>query len=207
MNFQGENPSELGLETYVKRVVVRLRDAIQPDESHGEPPLMPILDRYNPLGTTADVDFKTTRPCFPTFFSHINQVVADTETWEQSAAFRLEMAVRHGLVKFYARNDHLGLAIPYEYMDIAHSYEPDYLVRLANDTTLLLEVKGYEDNQTASKHDAARRWISAVNNWGQLGRWDLHVCLNPQMLERELEYVSKAIALPVAGTAAASTSC
>ena len=195
VDFQGENPSELGLETYVKRVVVRLRDAIHPDETQGEPPLMPILNRYMPFGTTAEVDFKTTRPCFATSLSHINQVVADTESWEQSAAFRIEMAARRGLLKYYARNDHLGLTIPYEYMDIAHSYEPDYLVRLADDTTLLLEVKGYEDNQTAAKHDAARRWISAVNNWAQLGRWDLHICRNPQMLEKELEFRAKESAI------------
>lgn len=52
------------------------------------------LNRYKPFGTTADVDFKTTKPCFPAVVSHINQVVADTQQWEQSAAFRLEMAAR-----------------------------------------------------------------------------------------------------------------
>ena len=30
--------------------------------------------------------------------------------------------------------------------------------------------------------------VSAVNNWGKLGKWDLHVCRNPQVLERELQY-------------------
>jgi type III restriction enzyme len=107
------------------------------------------------------------------------------------------MAGRQGLVKFYARNDHLGLTIPYDYLDIAHNYEPDYLARLPDETTLLLEIKGYEDNQTAAKHDAARRWVSAVNTWGQLGRWDLHICRNPQMLEKELQFrVTKTSALP-----------
>ena len=50
------------------------------------------------------------------------------------------------------------------------------------------EIKGEEDNRDKSKYDAAQRWISAVNNWGQLGRWDQHVCRNPQMLEKELEF-------------------
>jgi hypothetical protein len=27
------------------------------------------------------------------------------------------------------------------------------------------------------------------NNWGQLGRWDFHVCHNPQLLEKELAYL------------------
>jgi type III restriction enzyme len=37
-----------------------------------------------------------------------------------------------------------------------------------------------------AKHEAARRWVAAVNNWGKLGRWAFHVCRDPQMLEREL---------------------
>jgi type III restriction enzyme len=101
------------------------------------------------------------------------------------------MAAKHGLVLFYAKNDHLDLLIPYEYFGVEHNYIPDYLVRMANGVTLLLEIKGQEDNQDNAKHDSARRWISAVNNWGKLGAWDLHVCRNPQMLERELEYVLK----------------
>jgi type III restriction enzyme len=45
--------------------------------------------------------------------------------------------------------------------------------------------------QDRAKHQAARRWVSAVNNWGQLGRWDFHVCKDPQMLGRELEWLKK----------------
>lgn len=186
VNFQGEHPSELGLEKYVMRIVERLRDRIEPDESQGEPPLMPVLNRYKAFGTTADVEFKTTKPCFPTVVSHINQVVADTGQWEQSAAFRLEMAARRGLVRCYAKNDRLGLMIPYEYLGVSHNYVPDYIVRLANGVMLLLEIKGMEDNQDKAKHDAARRWISAVNNLGQFGRWDMHVCRSPQTLEKQL---------------------
>jgi type III restriction enzyme len=76
--------------------------------------------------------------------------------------------------------------IAYEYLGIGHNYVPDYIVQLANGLTLMLEIKGMEDNQDKAKHDAARRWISAVNNSGQFGRWDLHVCRSPQMLEKQL---------------------
>src|SRR6185312_10739263 len=189
VDFQGTNPSELGLERYSKRIIERLLARIEPDESQGEPPLMPILNRYRPQGTTADVEFKTTRPCYPTFASHINQVVADTLQWEQSAAFHLEAAVHRDLVQCYAKNDHLGLMIPYEYLGVAHNYEPDFLIRLASGEMLLLEIKGQEDNKDKAKHDAAKRWISAVNNWGKLGHWGMHVCRNPNLLERELEYI------------------
>src|SRR5439155_12804608 len=83
-----------------------------------------------------------------------------------------------------------GLTIPYEYMGIDHGYEPDFLVRLQNGATVVLEIKGFEDDQTKAKHTAAKRWVEAVNNWGQLGMWVFHVCRNPQLLDRELEYLA-----------------
>jgi type III restriction enzyme len=188
VNRQGCHPCELGLEKYVQRLVERLRDGIVPDDTEGEAPLMPIINRYKPIGSTAEVDFKTTRPCHTTMKSHIDQVVLDNMFWEASAAFRLESS---DAVLFYARNDHLGLTIPYEYMDIDHSYEPDFLVRLKNEVTVIVEVKGFEDDQTKAKHTAARRWVEAVNNWGQLGRWTFHVCRNPQLLDKELAYLNR----------------
>lgn len=36
---------------------------------------------------------------------------------------------------------------------------------------------------------AARRWVAAVNNWGQLGRWVFHVCRDPQLLVQELKTI------------------
>ncbi|MGA3066371.1 MAG: hypothetical protein ABSF29_05935 [Tepidisphaeraceae bacterium] len=186
VDFRGENPCELGLEKYVTRTIERLRDAIVPDDEAGEPPLLPILNRYKPLGTTAEVNFKTTRACWPTQKSHIDQIVLDNQSWESSAGFRLE---NFDAVKWYARNDHLGLAIPYEYQGVDHAYEPDFLVRLQNNLTVVLEIKGFEDDQTKAKHNAARRWVEAVNNWGELGMWHFHVCRDPQMLERELENI------------------
>ncbi len=189
VDFQNTDPCELGLEKYAQRLVERLRDAIMPDDSGGEAPLLPILNRYKPTGTTAEVDFKTKRPCHGTQRSHINQVVTDTVTWENSATFKLEQA--RNAVKFYVRNDHLGLLIPYEYQQIDHSYEPDFLVRLTNEMTVLVEIKGFEDDQTKAKHSAARRWVAAVNNWGQLGAWDFHVCRNPQYLDREMESLAR----------------
>ena len=109
--------------------------------------------------------------------------------WEQSAAAYLEVAATKGTVLHYAKNDHLGLAIQYEYFGVAHNYEPDFLVKLKDGTTLLLEIKGQEDNRDRAKHDAAHRWVSAVNNWGKLGKWALHVCRNPNLIQRELEYI------------------
>jgi type III restriction enzyme len=123
----------------------------------------------------------------PTVKSHINAVVWDS-TWEPEAAKMLDES---DVVKCYARNDHLGLAIKYEYMGIDHDYEPDFIVRLANDLNLLLEIKGFDvhdKEKTSAKHNAARRWVTAVNNQGEFGRWDFLVCwelddLLPQLQE------------------------
>jgi type III restriction enzyme len=188
VDFQNCHPCELGLEKYVQRMVERLRDGIVPDESEGEAPLMPILNRYKPIGTTSEVDFKTPRPCHATQRSHVNQVVLDNFTWEASTAFRIE---KSKAVDYYVRNDHLELTIPYEFMGIDHAYEPDFLVRLKSGLTVVLEVKGAEDEQTKAKHTAARRWVEAVNNWGQLGEWTFHVTRNPQLVERELDWLMK----------------
>ena len=54
-----------------------------------------------------------------------------------------------------------------------------------------VEIKGFEDDQTKAKHTAARRWVEAVNNWGQLRRWAFHVCRNPQLLDKEMEYLAR----------------
>ena len=183
VDFSGCHPCELGQQKYMDRIVERILAAIQPTETEGEPPLLPILNRYKPIGTSSEVDFMTTRPCHGTQRSQINQVALDTQTWERSACFWLEASEA---VAYYVRNDHLGFGIPYEYTGVSHSYEPDFIVRLKNDVHLILEIKGYEDDQELAKYAGAKRWVSAVNNWGQLGKWDFHVCRNPQQLRHEL---------------------
>lgn len=183
VNFRDVDKRELGLEKYVSRMVGYLCDAIVPDASEGEPPLLPVLNRYKPIGTSTDVDFITTRPCRGTQKSNVNQVVLDTQAWESSVAFRLEAS---NIVERYVRNDHLGLLIPYEFQGVDHTYEPDFIVRLTSGLNVLLEVKGFEDPQTIAKHHAARRWVSAVNNAREHGDWVFHVCRDPQTLEREM---------------------
>jgi type III restriction enzyme len=190
VNFNGVDPREIGLERYTTLIVERLRDAIEPDISAGEPPLLPILNRYRPTGRSGSVDFLATRPVVPTVKSHVNLVVLHS-TWEGEAAKKLEES---DAVKCYVRNDHLGLVIPYEYQGAQYSYEPDFLVRLVNDLHLLVEIKGYEDHEpekTSAKHAAARKWVAAVNNLGHFGRWDFLVCWEPGQLSQELESLNQ----------------
>ena len=49
-----------------------------------------------------------------------------------------------------------------------------------------------ETEQDRAKHQAAKRWVEAVNNWGKLDAWGFHVCKDPQMLGLELGYLVKA---------------
>lgn len=186
VNFNGVDQRELGLEKYVTLIVERLREAIEPDMASGEPPLLPILNRYRPTGKTGNVDFPTTRPVVPTEKSHVNLVVLHSN-WEAEATKRLEECE---LVNCYVRNDHLGLVIPYEYLDSEHTYEPDFIVRLVNDLNVLLEIKGYEvhnSEQTKAKHTAAQKWVTAVNNLGEFGRWHFLVCRDLENLTSELQ--------------------
>jgi type III restriction enzyme len=52
---------------------------------------------------------------------------------------------------------------------------------------LILEIKGGPRPETEAKHQAAHRWVAALNNWGKLGRWDFMVCRNPQKLQHMLK--------------------
>ena len=157
-------------------IVERLADAIRPADEAGNSLLLPRIERFRPRGSTEEVLFRTTRPVRATVKSHISHVVLDTATWEASTAFHLETSP---LVAAYARTDHMGFAIPYTYAGAGHNFFPDFLARLANGATLVLEVKGYEDEQDRAKYAAARRWCEAVSNWGQMGRWVFDHCAGP----------------------------
>jgi len=49
------------------------------------------------------------------------------------------------------------------------------------------EIKGKQLEDTDAKHQAAKRWIAAVNHWVRLGEWDFLVCREPQRLCEEFE--------------------
>jgi type III restriction enzyme len=58
---------------------------------------------------------------------------------------------------------------------------PDFLVHLTDNSKLVLEIKGQESDEDRAKHESAKRWALAVNNWGKLGAWRFHVCRDPRM--------------------------
>ena len=186
VEYKGVDQRELGLEKYVQQVVERLCAAIRPDKSSGEAPLLPRLERFRPRGSTKEVLFRTARPTRPTLKSHISHVVLDTKRWEGSVSYYLEQS---DLVKSYARNDHLGFTIDYEFNGSQHCYTPDFLIRLNDNLTIVLEVKGYEDEQTRAKHETVKRWCEAVSAWGELGVWTFVLCKDPHKLIGKLQAV------------------
>lgn len=178
------------LDPYYTWAVATLVDVLAPDESSGEDPELPLYERHRRFGSTADVDFYTTRPVWPAEKSHVSAVVADTDRWEQSAAFYLETSP---LVRCYVKNDHLGFTVPYAWHGERHEYVPDFLVRLQEDGrdlgTLILEVKGGRDERAEAKAAGARRWVAAVNHDASeraCGRWAYRMVRTPAQVPESL---------------------
>lgn len=151
--------------------------------------LMPIIRRFDPIGSTDEVRFISRKVVMdpPPTKSHLNHVVLDGvrgNTWEEGLARMLEKDPR---VHSYVKNERLGFTIPYLHQGRSHDYIPDFLVRLSTDSgdverTLIIEVSGSQKSPgpTAAKADTARnQWCAAVNNWGEFGRWGYVEIKNP----------------------------
>ena len=160
---------DLFLAPYFGWVIERLQEEIRPDTSQGEAPEVPLYESNRGPGSTADVDFWTSRDVREVVKSHLNYVVADTKQWEQSAAYFID---KHEAVAAFAKNSGLGFAIPYLHNGQRHDYVPDFLIRLKTDPPrhLILETKGY-DLLEEVKRAAAERWVAAVNADGKHGEW------------------------------------
>ena len=189
---------EVGLLKYKQRIIERLTEAIEPDTQAGEPPILPVIERFRPIGSTAEVLFRTVRPCVGTTKSHVSHVVLDAPKWEHRVAYQLE---RMQVVLTYVRNDHLDFTIPYEWQGVRHEYRPDYLIRWlcedGSEVKVILEVKGFETEQDRQKEAAANRWVRAVNHHGEFGRWAFIVCRDPESLAQQLrQSLASAVAIP-----------
>ena len=185
---------EVALLKYKQRIIERLTEAIEPDVEVGEPPILPVIERFRPIGSTSEVQFRTVRPCVGTTKSHISHVVLDAPQWEHTVAYQLE---RIPEVIAYARNDHLDFTIPYEWQGVRHEYRPDYLIRWrcedGQEVKIILEVKGFETEQDRQKEAAALRWVRAVNHHGEFGLWAFVVCKKPANLAQILKDAVSAI--------------
>ena len=140
-------------------------------------PVKAVLDPYNPVGSTAHVNFNTTkasrweadpRRC------HINWLVLDSD-WEGEFC---RVAESHPRVKAYVKNHNLGLEVPYRRGSEMRTYLPDFIVRIDdgrgdNDLlNLIVEIKGYRGEDAKDKKTTMDTyWVPGVNHHGDYGRW------------------------------------
>ena len=89
------------------------------------------------------------------------------------------------------KNDHLGFEIVYIFKGVVRKYRPDFLIRLANGTHLILEVKGQDVPEAKAKHNALGEWVAAINAQGGFGGWNWHVSFNPSDVDDKLALTRK----------------
>lgn len=130
--------------------------------------LSPVFDTERPILSTENAGtWYTGKPCERMRKNHINLCVFDS-TWEKAAALECDRS-KH--VKSWVKNDHLGFEIHYIFNGVVRKYIPDFLVKLENGTTLILEVKGQETDRDRAKWAFMQEWIGAVNEDGRFGKW------------------------------------
>ena len=146
-------------------------------EGIGSRPVKAVLDPYNPVGSTAHVNFNTTkasrwqadpRRC------HLNWLVLDSD-WEGEFC---RVAESHPHVKAYVKNHNLGLEVPYRRGSEMRTYLPDFIVRIDDGRgdddllNLIVEIKGYRGEDAKDKKTTMDTyWVPGVNNLGDYGRW------------------------------------
>lgn len=157
---------------------------------HGEQAIKAILDPYNPTSSSRHVGFTTSKDVYATDHrkSHISHVVCDS-TWEAELARVLET---HPRVVSYAKNQGLGLEVPYRDGSTPRKYIPDMLVKLDDGRgpddllNLILETKGYRKGDAQLKAETMKTlWVPGVNNLGGHGRWAFAEFVDMPLIESD----------------------
>ena len=140
-------------------------------------PVKAVLDPYNPVGSTAHVNFNTTKASRWQADSrrcHINWLVLDSD-WEGEFC---RVAESHPHVKAYVKNHNLGLEVPYRRGSEMRTYLPDFIVRIDDGRgdddllNLIVEIKGYRGEDAKDKKTTMDTyWVPGVNHHGDYGRW------------------------------------
>jgi type III restriction enzyme len=170
--FQDDLKRRILLTLNMNKIVQHVFDRLKSDSTEA---LVPIFDTVKAIRSTGDmVTWYTGKPCEPTKKSHINFSVFDS-TWEATEAFHID---RNPSVHAWVKNDHLGFEVVYIFKGVVRKYRPDFLIRLANGTHLVLEVKGQDIPESKAKHNALSEWADAVNTHGGFGKWAWDVSFN-----------------------------
>jgi type III restriction enzyme len=139
--------------------------------------LEPVFDTERPIRSTGDMlPWYSGKACEHTKRSHINMCVYDSR-WEANESLELD---RNQNVRAWVKNDHIGFEITYSFKGIIHKFRPDYLVKLTNGKTLILEVKGQDDQQQQTKREFLSEWVRAVNGQDGFGQWTADVSRHPK---------------------------
>ena len=172
----GTYPAQLMYRRLADMVCERITAGITRAEM-GERPVKAVLDPYNPVGSTAHVNFstsKTDRWETDSRRCHINWVILDSD-WEAEFC---RVAESHPQVKAYVKNHNLGLEVPYRYGSETRTYLPDFIVVVDDGKGkddplhLIVEIKGYRAEDAKEKKSTMETyWVPGVNRHGSYGRW------------------------------------
>jgi len=134
-----------------------------------------LLNRQTPIKSTSMMKpWHTTKLSEYAVKNHINLAVYDFG-WELATGQELE---RNPNVKSWVKNNHIGFSLKYSYDGRPHDYYPDFLIRLTNNITLILEIKGRDDEQNKTKRRSLKEWVEAVNLNGRFGTWAYDVAFH-----------------------------
>ena len=126
--------------------------------------ILPIFNHYNRFGSSRYVHGQTSKEVYPTIKSHVNYVVADTESWEQITAKTLEELDE---VESYVKNAFLGFQIPYVGHGKDKLYFPDFIARCrvpsGSLVNLIIEITGMNQDKAEKRWYVDNRWLPAVN--------------------------------------------
>ena len=174
----GTYAAQLKYKTLADMAASRITDAIT-RTAVGNRPIKAVLDPYNPTGTTAHVNFNTSKTerfetSGPPSKCQVNWVILDSD-WEAEFC---RVAEQHPLVKAYVKNHNLGFEVPYRYGSEHRIYRPDFIV-LVDDGQgegdllhLVVEIKGFRREDAKEKKSTMDTyWVPGVNNLGSHGRW------------------------------------
>jgi len=174
---------------YMQAAISSLLEAIKKGTSTGNAEVAVIPQGAAGRGSTLFVDFHTTKLIYPVSKCHLNAMVADTQQWEQSAAFLLDS---HPGVTKWVKNERLGFFIPYRNKSLPARYVPDLIVVTDSGINVIVEIKGQYTDNAEVKAKAAQRWVNAVNRLGEHGVWRYLLLTDPGMLGQALNGYTRA---------------
>lgn len=155
--------------------------------------ILPVFNYYNQFGSTKYVNGKTVKKVFETKKSHVNYVVADTDSWEQIAAKTLEEMPE---VISYVKNSFLDFSIPYLYNGTENKeYFPDFIAKCktkeGKKINLIIEITGFNKDKADKKWYVENRWLPAVNGVRDIYGYDEWHFIEIEMDIRNIKNILK----------------